>query len=175
MKKLVLYIATSIDGYIARPDGKVDWLEYPDFMIKGEDFGYQKFMKTIDTTVMGGATYKEVLGFGVPWPYPDKKNYVFTRSNYPADENVSFVGDNIGQFIRDLKKASGKDIWLIGGGKINSMMMAEDLIDEMIISVMPITIGEGIPLFSKISHEQKFKLKDHTVYETGVTQWHYVR
>ncbi|MBV6643463.1 MAG: dihydrofolate reductase [Cyclobacteriaceae bacterium] len=175
MRKLVLYIATSIDGYIARPNGKVDWLEYPDFMIEGEDFGYQKFIKTIDTTIMGGDTYKEVLGFGIPWPYADKKNYVFTRSNYPPMETVTFVGENIGQFVKELKAQPGKDIWLIGGGKINSIMIEENLIDEMIISVMPITIGEGIPMFSRVSHEQKFHLKDHKVYKTGVTQWHYAR
>tara|TARA_Y100001972_G_C7665965_1_gene336719 strand:- start:4698 stop:5225 length:528 start_codon:yes stop_codon:yes gene_type:complete len=175
MRKLVLYIATSIDGYIARPNGKVDWLEYPDFMIEGEDFGYKKFIDTIDTTIMGGDTYKEVLGFGIPWPYGDKKNYVFTRSNYPAMETVTFVGENIGQFVKDLKAQPGKDIWLIGGGKINSIMIAEDLLDEMIISVMPITIGEGIPMFSKVKHEQKFKLKNHTIYKTGVTQLHYLK
>jgi len=175
MRKLILYIATSIDGYIARLDGKVDWLEYPDFMIEGEDFGYKKFIDTIDATVMGGNTYKEILGFGIPWPYQDKKNYVFTRSNYPANQYVTCVDKNIGQFVKDLKQQPGKDIWLIGGGKINSIMIADDLIDEMIISVMPITIGEGIPMFASVSHEQKFKLKDHTIYKTGVTQLHYVK
>ncbi len=173
MRKLILYIATSIDGCIARPDGDVKWLEDPDFMIKGEDFGYQAFIDTIDTTLMGGETYKAILGFGVPWPYPDQKNYVFTRSDYPANDHVTFIKEDIADFVKDLKQQKGKDIWLVGGGKINAIMIEAGLIDEMIISIMPITLGEGIALFSKVAHEEKFKLKSHKAYASGVVQLTY--
>lgn len=173
MRKLILYIATSIDGYIAREDGSVDWLEDKDFMIEGEDFGYQAFIDTIDTSIMGGDTYKEVLGFGIPWPYAKQTNYVFTRSDYPTQSSVTFVRENITQFVKDLKAQPGKDIWLIGGGKINTEMMKANLIDEMIISVMPVTLGNGIPLFSPDAHQEKFTLNHVHSYKTGVIQTHY--
>ena len=80
MREVILYSASSLDSYIARTDGRVDWLEYPRFTLPGEDFGYEKFLKSVDTTLMGNNTYQLILGFGGPFPYPDTTNYVFSRS-----------------------------------------------------------------------------------------------
>ncbi|MEQ8337241.1 MAG: dihydrofolate reductase family protein [Cyclobacteriaceae bacterium] len=170
MRKLILYIATSIEGYIARPDGDVKWLEDQDFMIEGEDFGYQKFLETIDTTLMGNSTYKEILGFGVPFPYPDKDNYVFTKSKQKDNEFVRFINSDIPAFVRNLKTQEGKDIWLIGGGKINMVMMEHGLIDQIILTVMPVCLGDGIPLFSPGSKSVKWKLSSSRPYDSGVVQ-----
>ncbi|XOV93370.1 MAG: dihydrofolate reductase family protein [Bacteroidota bacterium] len=170
MRALKLYIASSIDGYIARPDGDVKWLEDKDFMIPGEDFGYHEFLKTIDTTLMGGETYRIVLGFGIPWPYPDKVNYVFSRKDNPPDKNVSFVKDDIVGFVKNLKYQEGKDIWLVGGGQINTLLMDQGLVDEMIISVMPIILGKGIPMFTESDQSTKYKLASTKAYISGVIQ-----
>ena len=123
MKKVILYIAASIDGYIARTDGNVDWLHDPDYIVEGDDMGYGAFYASIDTTLMGNATYQEVLGFDVPFPYPDKKNYAFSRSEKENDENVEYVSGDIVAFMNQLKTQPGKDIWLIGGGKINTLFL----------------------------------------------------
>ncbi len=80
MREVILYSASSLDSYIARTDGRVDWLEYPRFTLPGEDFGYEEFLKSVDTTLMGNNTYQLILGFGGPFPYRDTTNYVFSRS-----------------------------------------------------------------------------------------------
>ncbi len=175
MRKLKLYIAASLDGFIAKPDGNVDWLNDPDFMIEGEDFGYKEFLDTIDTTLMGNSTYQEILGFGKPFPYPEKVNYVFTKSNHQDNENVKFINSDIHHFVQELKSQNGSDIWLIGGGKINTVMMDHELIDEIILTVMPICLGEGIPLFSPGSKSVKWKLSSSRAYESGVVQLVYYR
>jgi len=79
MRKIVLYIATSIDHYIARPDGDISWLHAPEYAISGEDYGYKEFYESIETTLMGNITYKQFLGFDLPFPFPDKKNFISTR------------------------------------------------------------------------------------------------
>lgn len=173
MRKLICYIAATADGFIARPDGNIDWLtSLPDPV--DDDYGYAEFLSGIDTTLMGNATYKEVLGFGEPFPYPDLKNYVFTReSNAPATEFVEFVSDDIAAFVRDLKQQSGKDIWLIGGGKINAVMLEAGLIDELILSVVPQVLGRGIPLFEGANAEAKLKLVSHKAFANGIVQAKY--
>ncbi len=108
MINVILYIAASLDNYIARQDGNVDWLDYPDYQLPNEDYGYPDFYKNIGTTLMGYNTYKIVLGFDVPFPYPDKTNYVFTRSTDKQDnEFVKFISGDIVEFVRQLK--NGKD------------------------------------------------------------------
>ena len=112
MRKLKLYIATSLDGYIAGPNGEIDWLD-----IGGDaDHGYQEFYASIDTTLMGNSTYP--LTLTVEFPYPDKTNYFFTKGTPPQDTaHVQFVSGDIAAFVRSLKEQPGKDIWLVGGGQ----------------------------------------------------------
>ncbi len=174
MRKVILYIATSLDGFIAGPDGNIDWLHDPDFEIPNEDFGYQTFYDSIDTTLMGNATYQQVLGFDVPFPYEGKTNYVFTRTaSQEKDEHVTFISEDIPGFVKQLKEQPGKDIWLVGGGQINSILVEHDLIDQIILSVIPVKLEEGIPLFNDLNMLKKFGLEKSTSYENGFVQMVY--
>ncbi len=171
MRKIVLYIASSLDGYIARKNGGVDWLD--DFNDTGEDYGYYKFYDSIDVTLMGNKTYKTSISLG-DFPYKDKKNYVFTKQNIiPQADYVEFINKNIEVFATDLKTQKGKDIWLIGGTQINELFFNNELIDELILSVMPVTLGNGIPLFTENVKQLKFRLNNEKSYENGVVQLHY--
>lgn len=170
MRKIVLYIAASLDGYIARADGRIDWLENKAYTIEGEDFGYSSFMETVDTTLMGHSTYKIVLGLGSPFPYTNKKNYVFSHSSHPEAEHVQFVSSNAARFVKDLKQQPGKDIWLIGGSQLNTLLLNANLIDEIILTYIPIILGRGIPLFAPGASEHLLQLKDSKSYKNGFVQ-----
>ena len=173
MPKIILYIAASIDGYIAKPDGNIDFLHNPVYEIKNEDFGYHLFYDNVSTTIMGNATYQEVLGFDVPFPYPDKENFVFSRSQSGKDENVTFVNDDVVAFTKELKAKAEKNIWLIGGGQINTLMLEAKLVDEIILTTIPIILGDGIPLFAKPCDMYELKLKNHMAYDNGFVQMVY--
>ena len=173
MRKIKLYIATSLNGKIAKPDGSVDWLEsIPN--LDGTDHGYSKFYKSIDTTIQGYKTYELILNRGIEIPSADKKNYVITRKQHLANtEHVEFIKENHIDFIKRLKKQEGKDIWLIGGGQINTLLFNENLIDEMQIFVMPIVILDGIELFELAPNERMFKLIETKSYSTGAVELKY--
>jgi len=171
MRKIVLYIASSLDGYIARRNGGVDWLD--NFNDTGEDYGYYKFYDSIDVTLMGNKTYKTSMSLG-DFPYKVKKNYVFTKQNIlPQADYVEFINNNIVSFSKELKTQKGKDIWLIGGTQINELFFNNEIIDELILTVMPVTLGNGIPLFTKNVKQLKFKLNKNKSYAKGVVQLHY--
>lgn len=144
MRIISLYIATSLDGFIARSDGRVDWLDAipnPDQL----DYGYDTFLASVDTTLMGNNTYQTVLGFGGNFPYADKINYVFSRTKHPAAPYVQYVTEDPATFVQRLKQADGSGIWLIGGGQLNTILLNAGLIDELIISIAPVVLGAGIP------------------------------
>jgi dihydrofolate reductase len=161
MKKLKLFTAVSMDSFIATTEGKVDWLTDPDTTgIDDTGYGYGVFYETIDTTLMGYNTYCEIIGFGVPFPYPDKKNYVFSRKHKKMEDlPVEFIHENMIDFVYGLKKKKGKDIWLVGGGRISGMLLNADLIDEIILSMVPVVLGNGIPLFFSVNQSRRFKIK----------------
>ena len=154
MPKLKLYIACSLNGKIARADGSVDWLEEipnPDKL----DFGYEEFYDSVDTTIQGYSTYAQIISWGIPFPYAGKKNYVITRNPDRADtEYVEFISEDPVGFVRGLKAGEGsaletaKDIWLIGGGQVNTLFLNAGLIDELILFIMPVVLPDGIDLFS---------------------------
>lgn len=121
---------------------------------------------------MGNNTYKEILDFGIPFPFPDKKNYVLTRSPQSDAEFVAFVSD-IAPVVEELKKNDGRDIWLIGGGQINTILLNQNLIDELLIRVVPIVIGEGLPLFTHNARETIFGLLKTETFSTGIVQMTY--
>lgn len=172
MGKVILYIATSLDGYIARPMGEVDWLEShenPD----GLDYGYNDFYNGIGITLMGNKTYKEILGYDIDFPYKGKKNYVATKNTFlSADENVTYINSALEDEVAKLKKGDD-DIWLIGGGLLIKSLYNADLIDEMMIYTMPITIGKGIDLFVDGLKERNVTLLECEAYPTGVVKSHY--
>lgn len=173
MRKTKLYIALSLNGKIAKLDGSVDWLESipnPDKI----DHGYSNFYNSIDTTIQGNNTYKQILSWGIDFPYSDKKNYVFTSNNKLVNTKyVDFVSENHIDFIKKLKKEKGKDIWIVGGGRLNTILLNENLIDEIQVFVMPIVLNDGIELFESIPKETKLKLIESKSYSTGAVEIKY--
>lgn len=169
MRRIILYIATSIDGYIATPDGGVEWLEEISNPNK-TDHGYNTLLDSIDIVLMGGHTYHEIIGFGVTWPYKNKVTYVVSRrnSNVTPNENVHFITEDIVSKIFELKNEAGKDIWLVGGGELTTILLNANLIDEMRLCVAPIILGQGIPLFPNKPKESLWTLKDNKTYDTGM-------
>ncbi len=171
MRKLILYIAASLDNYIARPGGDVEWLNSKELQLPGEDYGYGDFYRSIDTTLMGRRTYQQILGFDVPFPYPDKSNFVFTRSVSRADKgDVNFVSGDVAAFVRALKERPGLDIWLVGGGQINTLLLENGLIDRLILTLIPVFLGDGIPLFHGRPRETRFNPVAGRCFENGVVQ-----
>lgn len=158
---------------VAKEDGDVQWLDEipnPDQL----DYGYYTFYDSIDTTIMGNTTYQQVLGFDVPFPYKGKTNYVLTRNAaLEDDENVQFISKNVIERIREMKQGEGKDIWLVGGGGVNTLLRNNGLVDELILFVMPIILGAGIPLFAERVDESKLKLIESKNYPTGVVELRY--
>jgi dihydrofolate reductase len=173
MRKLTLYTAATLDGFIAGPNGELDWLDVasadPDHP---DDYGYGAFMETIDTTLSGTATYELAAGF-TDDPYPGMINYVFTRKlPPPADVGVwRFVTGDIAAFTRGLKAESGAGIWLVGGGQINTIMLNAGLIDEMIVTLFPIVLGEGVPLFAPGAAKATLTTVSSHTYTNGLVQW----
>jgi len=163
-------MAISLDGKIARLDDSVDWLDTIPNPQK-TDYGYFDFYATIDTTLMGYKTYAHVLTLAENFPYPDKKNYVFTnKQNLENTEFVEFINTDHINFLKDLKTKEGKDIWLIGGGIMNTTLWNENLIDEIYLHVMPIILGDGIPMFASNSLEKQLTLTHSKSYESGVME-----
>jgi len=168
MKKIILYIAASLDQRIAEPDGGMEWLTgFPN--LEKNDYGYKDLLASIDTVIMSGRTYREILNMDVIWPYKQQKSYVVTRGwteNITA-ENIEFITENIIETISSLRNRQGKDIWLIGGGELISILLAADLIDEMQIAYIPVILGKGIPLFPEQPKESTWKLKEFKSHLSG--------
>ena len=169
-RKIIVSIATSADGYIARPDGNVDWLDRP----KPPGFyGMAEFFKTIDTILWGRKTFD----FGVEQGggFDAKiKNYVFTHHRpKKTPKGVEFVNEPVGPFAQRLRATPGKDIWMMGGGEIIASFLDAGEIDEFIIHVIPVFIGEGIPLIAPRHRELELKLLSVGDYPDGVVRLHY--
>ena len=145
MRKIVLYIAMSLDGFICDKDGGVDWL----MAFEASADAYAEFYKTVDTVVMGSVTYQQIIDELSPdaWAYKGKTSLVATRQAREDTADVTFVNDDIVKTVLALKNKPGKDIWLVGGAKLVSTFMAAQAIDEYIISVAPVVLGSGTPLF----------------------------
>jgi len=171
MRKIILYIATSADGFIAGQNGDLSWLHQPKFALDGEDFGYGALLESVDTTLMGYRTYDFVRNMDMPFPYSGMKNFVITakRDRRPNQE-VEFITDDIPGFCQDLKQQKGLNIWLIGGGQLNSILLNARLIDEIILTTIPVILGKGIPVFDG-SAEYVFLKCDHSkTYSNGFIQ-----
>ncbi len=174
MTEIKLFIAATIDGFIARDDGSLDWLDSLPNPNK-IDHGYAEFYKDIGTVVIGRKTYEEVLGFGVEWPYANCKTYVVTsKDNYRTQtENTEVINSISAQNIEVIKTASAKDIWVVGGGEIITGFLNYNLIDEVILCIIPVILGKGIPLFPNNPRETLFELKKSEQFETGAVALHY--
>ncbi len=172
MSQIILYIAQSIDGYIAASDGSVDFLNCVE--TPGEDYGYFSFYKSIDAVIMGANTYEQVKGFG-EFPYPDKPCYVFTNRTYEAHDKVEFVSGNPLEWFKIETNNNPMRFWLVGGSSIIKAFQDEELIDEFIISVVPVMLGAGIPLFQSHKSPYNLKLKNVEDYPSGLVQLTYVK
>jgi dihydrofolate reductase len=176
-RKIIVYIATSADGFIARPDGSVDWLERP--RPKG-NYGMGTFYKSIDTILWGRKTFDMALDFqkkGVSGSAFDTRvnNYVFTHRPLPspAPASVEFVNEPIKLFTNRLRKQKGKDIWMMGGAGIIASFLDEAEIDEFMVHVIPKFIGEGIPLIAPGRRTVPLRLISCTKFPDGVVKLHY--
>ena len=170
-RKFIVYAATSADGFIARPDGDIEWLTS---LPKPADFyGIAKFTATIDTMILGRKTYDKSLTLGAKFEGKDK-TYVF--SSHPpatAPKGLEFVTEPIAGFARRLRAAEGKNIWMMGGGGIIASFLDAGAIDEIIVNVNPVLIGEGIPLIAPRHRDVPMKLLSSRQFSDGVVQLHY--
>ena len=179
MPNVILYVASSLDGYIARPNGSVDWLdEIPD-PAEGdaEDYGYGEFYAGVGTVLMGRITYEQALSFDVDYPYAGKEGYVFSRTRAgERDEHVRFVdGEDIPGLIENLKKSSEGNLWLVGGGQLVREFLNLDLIDRIELFIIPVILGEGLPLFPPPTPQRNLSLVGARSYENGMAQLTYSR
>jgi dihydrofolate reductase len=175
MRKLSLFIATSLDGYIAKPNDDLSFLRLVEK--EGEDYGYAEFTANIDTIILGRKTYDYVLKEIGSSHYDNGERDVFviTRTSRPSTGRTTFYTGNLAELVQRLKSDSGKNIYCDGGAEIINELLQYDLIDEFIISVIPILLGNGTRLFKDGRPEQQLQLVSSKTFDTGLTQFHYNR
>jgi dihydrofolate reductase len=170
-----VYIAASIDGYIATPDGGVDWLhEVPN--PDNDDYGYSEFVESIDALVMGRNTFEKVLTFG-EWPY-QKKVFVLSSSLTQIPEelkgSVEILCGSLSEVLSEIEIQGFRNLY-IDGGKLIQSLLSEDRIDELIVTRIPVILGSGIPLFGKLRATLRFKHIDTTIHNNALVQSRYAR
>ncbi len=180
MRKVKYFVANSLDGFIARKDGAVDWL-----LMDGTDYGMSEFFKSTDAVLLGRKTYEFALSHS-PKPKQEgkskkvkgetlsesgMKSYVFSRTMKNApDEGVKIVSKNAGEFVRNLKLEAGRDIWLMGGGELVRSLLAENVVDEIGLNIHPILLGSGIPLFPEIGKQIDLELIEYKAHKNSCVQ-----
>lgn len=171
-RKIIVNIATSADGYVARPDGNLDWLTKRPAP-KGF-YGLPKFERSIDAKILGRKTFDQSLQLGARFR-ADETHYVFSRRPAPtsAPAGVKFVRESIRAFAERLRQQAGKNVWIMGGGEIIGSFLDESAIDEFIISIVPTFIGEGIPLLAPRHRHVELSLLGVQKFSDGVVQLHY--
>lgn len=169
MPKIQLFIAATIDGFIARENDSLDWLlEFPN--PNKIDHGYNEFISEVDLIIMGRKTYEVLLTLEKNWPYSNCKTYIATSDlNYSLKFENTFLLNEINKAVIDsLKSESKKNIWLVGGGDLITQFLNLDSVDEMIISIIPLILGKGIRLFPDFPKETKFEFIRSETFETGI-------
>jgi dihydrofolate reductase len=173
--KCSVFIATSLDGFIARSNGDVDWLSDGEGANSSQDYGYKEFFNSIDTLVMGRSTYETVLTFG-EWPYGEKKVVVLSRGNPSVPSNITdrvqIMSGTPSEVVRGLAASGTRHLYVDGGVTIQGFLRAR-LIDEMTITRLPILIGEGIPLFGRLEGDVRLEHRGTRSFESGYVQSHY--
>lgn len=160
--EIIYYVAASLDGYIATPQGGIDWLQ--PFENTGEDYGYAQFYASIEAVLLGRATYEKCLQFA-DWPYAGKPYWVFS----------STTGNTPAKVVNEMQARGLRRAWLVGGGKLAAAFRAEGLITEHIVSIVPVLLGAGIPLFDGPGARENLRLVGSRAYSTGIVQLRYAR
>ena len=175
MRKLSLFIATSLDGYIAKPNDDLSFLKLVEK--EGEDYGYAEFTANIDTIILGRRTYDWVLReVGTSHYENGERNvYVITRTERQSVGKTKFYNGNLTELVQQLKSENGKNIYCDGGAEIVNELLISDLIDEFIVSIVPVLVGNGIRLFKDGRPEQQLELVNTKTFDTGLIQLHYKR
>ena len=169
--KVIIYIAASLDGYIAGINDELDFLKSVED--PNEDYGYYEFLSTVGFVIMGRRTYDKILTLVPDFPIDDKKYYVLTRTEKPPTANVSFFNGDIAKLIDGLKSDTSKHVFIDGGADIIHLLLKDRLIDEIILSVIPVLLGEGIRLFKGNEPEQNLQLLSAEKFNKGLVQLHY--
>jgi dihydrofolate reductase len=170
-RKVILYIATSLDGYIAKPNDDLGFLTI--VYKEGEDYGYQDFISSVDTVILGRKTYDWVMKQVPDFHHKDIEAYIITRTKRTSIGKTSFYTGSLKELVMRLKRETGKNIFIDGGAEVVNELLKEKLIDEFIISVIPVLVGNGIKLFKDGRPEQQLELLSTKQYETGLVQLHY--
>jgi dihydrofolate reductase len=170
--KAIVFIAISLDGFIAKQDGDIGWLSIVER--PNEDYGYNAFVQDIDTVIMGRKTYDKVLSLGVNFLHQDKQCYVLSTKQHKSNHNhITFYQGELIKLVEELKSKFSKGIYIEGGGEVIGELRKSHLIDEYIISIIPILLGNGIPLFKACDIEEKLVLIGTKTYPSGLVQVHY--
>jgi dihydrofolate reductase len=173
-------MAASLDGFVARKDGRVDWLETADDFPGGQTIDpafVEAFLKSIDCYVMGSRTYETALSFeakGFGWPYGNKPTFVLTSRKLPRNrETVEFYSGDLAHFVKGRLRAAFRSIWFVGGGAVSAECVRLGLVDEILYSIVPILIGEGIPFFERLDRDIPLHLADVKAYKSGMVELRY--
>lgn len=172
MRKLIVYMATSLDGYIADKKGSYDWLAE-----NLRELDLTTFHGTVDTILLGRVTHDQIVNEieRQAQPYPNVQSYVFTRSERENTEHITYTHASVCDVVRELKNEEGKDIWLLGGTSLVGQLQRENLIDEYHITTLPVLLGDGVPLFAKQQEAKQLGLKEVTVRNEKVIAKYYVK
>jgi len=172
MAKILGYIATSLDGFIAAPRDNLDWLFRYDGMDLGEH-DYSRFMKRIRTVVMGRGTYDFIANDEGPWPYGQQRVIVVTSQPIADPKGALETRSDVGSLIAELRSLQDGDVWMLGGGQLQMAFMERGALDEIEIYVMPELIGGGTPLFPATGFQATPKLLSAQVLDRGCVRLHY--
>lgn len=178
--RVTIHMAASLDGFIARKDGRVDWMEVSDEFSGGDTMDpafVEAFLKTIDCYVMGSRTYETALRFeaqGLGWSYGDKPTFVLTSRDLTRTRNtVEFYSGDLATFVNDHLRPRFKNIWFVGGGMVSAECLGLGLADEVSYSILPILIGEGIPFFDKLNGDFPLHLVEVKAYKSSMVELRY--
>jgi dihydrofolate reductase len=171
MTEIVYYVAASLDGYIATPDGGVDWLS--EFEDGGGGYGYADFYASVDAVLLGRRTYEQALTFG-PWPYQGKPCWVFSHGALsPATPEIIVTAASPPEVAVEMAARGIRRAWLVGGAELAASFRAAALISEYYVAVIPIILGSGIPLFAAPGPRARLALVESTPYANGIVMLHY--
>ena len=177
---VTVHMAASLDGFVARKDGRVDWMDTSDKFEGGDTLGpdvVAAFLATIDCYVMGSRTYDTALDFeakGFGWPYGDKPTFVLTHRTLPkARETVEFYSGDLAHLVNERLKPSFRSIWFVGGGNVSGECLRLGLVDEVRYSILPVLIGEGIPFFEGLGSDVGLHLVEMNAYTSGMVELRY--